>query len=107
MLKKIKHLGEGSIWLFSNLGVNSHFVSPLHFSSLFYASLANTTLYSKIIQFLLFRDDWQKSNIEWKNGDNSIEYNQLRYFKFLPKESKGQLRDQVVIPNIPMIVSYI
>lgn len=51
----------------------------------------------------VFTDDWQKSNIEWKNGDNSIEYNQLRYFKFLPKESKGQLRDQVVIPNIPMI----
>ena len=59
-----------------------------------------------LAKFLFSRDYWKKSNIEWKDGDNSIEYNQLRNLKFLPKESKGQLRDQVIIPNIPMIVSY-
>ena len=51
------------------------------------------------------RDEWEKTDIEWKDNDESIEYNQLRYFKFLPNESVGRLRDQVTIPNIPMIVS--
>merc|ERR1712045_1015555 len=51
----------------------------------------------------VFSDEWEKTDIEWKDNDESIEYNQLRYFKFLPNESVGRLRDQVTIPNIPMI----
>ena len=51
------------------------------------------------------RNNWEKSDIEWTDNDESIEYNQFRYFKFLPRESNGQLRDNVIIPNIPMIVS--
>ena len=51
------------------------------------------------------REDWVKDNVEWRDGDSKIKYNQLRYFKFLPKESKGRLRDVVTVPNIPMIVS--
>jgi hypothetical protein len=49
-------------------------------------------------------EDWEKANIKWKNGDDQIEYNQLRYFKFLPHESNGRLKDKVTIPNIPLIV---
>jgi hypothetical protein len=48
-------------------------------------------------------EDWEKANIKWKNGDDQIEYNQLRYFKFLPHESNGRLKDKVTIPNIPLI----
>lgn len=51
----------------------------------------------------VFQEDWYKDNIKWKNGDSSIEYNQLRQFKFIPDESNGKLRDKVTIPNIPMI----
>jgi len=53
----------------------------------------------------VFLNNWEKSDIEWTDNDESIEYNQFRYFKFLPRESNGQLRDNVIIPNIPMIVS--
>ena len=52
----------------------------------------------------VFTDTWEKDNVQWKNGDDSIEYSQLRYFKFKPGPSKGQLRDEIIIPNIPMIV---
>ena len=52
----------------------------------------------------VFTDTWEKDNVQWKNGDASIEYSQLRYFKFKPGPSKGQLRDEIIIPNIPMIV---
>ena len=54
-----------------------------------------------------FRELWFKDNIKWKNDDNLIEYNQIKSFKFLPLESNGKLRDQVTVPNIPMIVSCI
>lgn len=53
----------------------------------------------------VFTDDWYKEKIRWKNGDKSIEYNQLRSFKFVPSESKGRLRDMVTVPNIPMIAA--
>jgi len=53
----------------------------------------------------VFQEDWVKDNVEWRDGDSKIKYNQLRYFKFLPKESKGKLRDVVTIPNIPMIAA--
>lgn len=51
----------------------------------------------------VFQEDWVKDNIKWKNDDKSIEYNQLRTYKFLPKESTGRLRDTVTVPNIPMM----
>ena len=51
------------------------------------------------------RELWFKDGIKWKNDDNLIEYNQIKSFKFLPSESNGKLRDQVTVPNIPMIVS--
>ena len=54
-----------------------------------------------------FRELWYKDGIKWKNDDNLIEYNQVKSFKFLPSESNGKLRDQVTVPNIPMIVSCI
>merc|ERR1712012_170467 len=53
----------------------------------------------------VFTDKWEKDNVQWKNGDDSIEYSQLRYFKFKPGPSKGQLRDEIIIPNIPMITA--
>lgn len=53
----------------------------------------------------VFTDQWVKENVDYKNGDENMEYSQLRYFKFKPKESKGQLRDEVIIPNIPMITA--
>merc|ERR1711935_54489 len=53
----------------------------------------------------VFKETWAKEDIEWKNDDNIIEYDQLRYFKFLPNLSEGKLRDEVTVPNIPMIAA--
>jgi len=53
----------------------------------------------------VFKETWVKDDIEWKNDDNIIEYDQLRYFKFLPKFSNGKLKDEVTVPNIPMIAA--
>lgn len=53
----------------------------------------------------VFQELWFKDNIKWKNDDNLIEYNQVKSFKFLPSESNGKLRDQVTVPNIPMIAA--
>ena len=82
------------------MGVAILFETSLAYCDFFYQSgfvLLNV--------FLNFRETWVKDDIEWKNDDNIIEYDQLRYFKFLPKSSNGKLKDTVTVPNIPMIVS--
>jgi len=53
----------------------------------------------------VFQEVWIKEDIKWKDDGSSIEYHQTKSYKFLPAESNGKLRDQVTVPNIPMIAA--
>jgi len=69
--------------------------------------LKDSSVKPKLVEMgpYVFKETWVKDDIEWKNDDNIIEYDQLRYFKFLPKSSNGKLKDTVTVPNIPMITA--
>nr|CAD7204959.1 unnamed protein product [Timema douglasi] len=47
-------------------------------------------------------ETWEKVNVSF-NENGTVSFHQRKVFQFDPKNSKGDVDDMVVIPNIPML----
>nr|CAD7578241.1 unnamed protein product [Timema californicum] len=48
------------------------------------------------------KETWEKVNVSF-NENGTVSFHQRKVFQFDPKNSKGDVDDMVVIPNIPML----
>jgi len=52
-----------------------------------------------------YRETWEKVNLTF-HDNGTLTYNQQKVYRFDPEQSVGSEDDIVVVPNIPMLVSY-
>jgi len=71
---------------------------------LWHCTVNNNELF--VIIFLPHRETWEKVNLTF-HDNGTLTYNQQKVYRFDPEQSVGSEDDIVVVPNIPMLVSYI
>ena len=54
----------------------------------------------------VYEEKWVREGVEWSEDNSVVSYRMRRTYHHRPDLSRGALTDEVILPNVPMFVSF-
>ena len=54
----------------------------------------------------VYEEKWVREDVQWSNDNSDVSFKMRRTYHYRPDLSKGSLSDEVILPNVPMFVSF-
>ena len=54
----------------------------------------------------VYEDKWVREGVQWSEDNSVVSYRMRRTYHHRPDLSSGSLTDEVILPNVPMFVSF-